>query len=236
MMVLTNMQKTPDFRTEQKTWDAIAESFDCTRNKTWPHCIDFIKKTNHQTSAVDLGCGNGRHLIPLANNCNQAIGIDLSRKLLTITRQKLNRNQITNTTLFQASLTHIPLNSDSIDTALYIAALHNIRTKQLRIKSLMELKRILKKGGKALISVWARNQPRFQKKIISAKQNNMLEEGDIILYWRQHQLNVPRFYHLYTKDEFISDLKKAKLKIKDLKEAFIISKTIPDNYFVIVTP
>ena len=235
-MGLTTMQTTPDVHNDQETWDRIAKSFDSTRTKTWEECINFIQQKKQKGIAVDLGCGNGRHLIPLAQTYHHAIGVDFSRKLLIITKQKINQLKLNNTLLLQASLTHLPLFSDSVTTVLYIAALHNIRTKELRIKSLKELRRILTKEGNALISVWARNQPRFQKKIYEEKPNHSLEEGDIILYWRQHQLNIPRFYHLYTKEEFISDLKEANLQIQDVKDAYITSKTKPDNYFAIVSP
>lgn len=230
------MQSIPDFHTNQETWDRIAESFDSTRTKTWEECIDFIQQTKQKGIAVDLGCGNGRHLIPLAHSYHQTIGVDISRKLLSITKQKLQEHQLKNTNLIHASLTHLPIISNSIQTALYIAALHNIRTKELRIKSLKELRRILTKKGNAIISVWARNQPRFIEKIKNQKQDTTVEHGDIILYWRQHQLNVPRFYHLYTQEEFISDLTQANLQINKIKEGFITTKTKPDNYFAIVRP
>ena len=47
-------------------------------------------------------------------------------------------------------------------------------------------------------------------------------------------MNVPRFYHLYTKEEFIEDIKQSGLKIEQIIEAKIQSKKYTDNYFAII--
>jgi len=55
-----------------------------------------------------------------------------------------------------------------------------------------------------------------------------------VIYWRQNKLNAPRFYHLYTKEEFIEDIKQSGLEIEQFSEAKIQSKKYTDNYFAIV--
>ena len=116
---------------------------------------------------------------------------------------------------------------------MYIAALHNIKGRKNRIFSLKEVKRILKTDGSALISVWSRDQERFQDCFAEASSNDC-ELGDIQIYWRQNKLNVPRFYHLYTKEEFIEDIKQSGLDIKQIFKARIQSQKYSDNYFAIV--
>jgi hypothetical protein len=60
------------------------------------------------------------------------------------------------------------------------------------------------------------------------------ELGDIEIYWKKNNLNIPRFYHLYSKSEFKKDLNRAGLKILDLKSVKVHSKIGADNYFAIV--
>lgn len=60
------------------------------------------------------------------------------------------------------------------------------------------------------------------------------EFGDINIYWRQHGLDIPRFYHLYSKREFLSDLRKADLEIIDIQDVKMYSEKHPDNYFAVV--
>lgn len=219
----------------EKTWDTIAKSFDQTRRKPWNECLDFIEKLPKESIVADIGCGNGRHIIPCAKHCKKVIGIDLSKELLDIVKEKLDFEKIKNVTLFHADATNIPVGDESVDAVLYIAALHNIKGRNNRIKSLKEIKRILKKNGVAQISVWSRWQDKYRKQFFNKwfAQTGELEFGDINIYWRQHGLDIPRFYHLYSKKEFQKDLKEAGFKIAEIKDVKMHSKRYPDNYFSI---
>lgn len=213
------------------TWNTIAKSFDHTRNQTWDFCLEFIKSISDDTVCADLGCGNGRHLIPLAQRAKHAIGLDISNNLLQITQKMLNHHHITNILLVQGDLVHLPFKSNVFDHIIYIAALHNIKGKKNRIQSLIELYRVLTPKGKALVSVWSQDQSRFKDKL---KHQQTGEPGDIIIYWRQHKLNIPRFYHLYQKNEFKQELEAADFSIQSLKDLHITSKKEVDNYYAIV--
>ena len=215
----------------EKTWDLISQSFDVTRRKPWKQCIDFIDTLNQEDLVVDVCCGNGRHLIPSVKHCKKAIGIDLSRKLLFIVQKKLD-----NANLIHSNVVHIPLKGNTVDAVLYIASLHNIRGRDRRIQSLREVRRILKNNGKALISVWSRWQDRYRKQFFKKwfTQTEHEEFGDIDIYWRQKGFDIPRFYHLYSKRELLSDLHKADLKIIGIQGIKIHSERNPDNYFAVV--
>jgi len=221
----------------EETWNTIAQSFDRTRRKPWKQCIDFINTLTKTNIVLDLGSGNGRHLIPLAKHCKKAVAVDISRELLQITQHKVTENNLNNVVLLHSDVVNIPVKNNSVDALLFIASLHNIKGKENRIQSLKEIRRILKNNGKALISVWSRWQDKYRRQFFKKwlKQNNGGEFGDINIYWKQHGLNIPRFYHLYSKREFISDLKKADLEILEIQDVKLHSKKHPDNYFAIVT-
>ncbi len=131
------------------------------------------------------------------------------------------------------NLVNIPIKKDTFNAVLYIAALHNIKGKENRILSLKEVKRILKDDGRALVSVWSREQEKFRNCFTNTSSNDD-ESGDIQIYWKQNKLNVPRFYHLYTKEEFVEDIKQSGLEIEQIIEAKIQSKIYADNYFAII--
>jgi ubiquinone/menaquinone biosynthesis C-methylase UbiE len=217
-------------------WDSIAKSFDNTRKKPWKQCIDFIEKRSKDELLIDIGCGNGRHLIPSAYRYKKVIGIDISKKLLDIVKDKIQNEKITNTFLIHSDATNLPIKSNSIDSVLYIAALHNIKNNEKRIQSLKEIKRILKSDGKALVSVWSRWQDKYRRQFFKKwfTQFGKNEFGNINIYWRQHGLNIPRFYHLYSKREFEKDINKANLSILDLRGVKLHSKKYPDNFFALL--
>lgn len=223
-------------RKSEETWDSIAESFDLTRRKPWKQCIGFIDTLSKTDMVVDLGCGNGRHLIPCAEHCKEVIGLDISKELLSITKKKLKEKNLDNTILLHANMTNIPLKNDTVDSILFIAALHNIKGKDRRIQSLKEVKRVLKKDGTALISVWSRWQDKYRKHFLKKwfTKKGQTEFGDIDIYWKQHGLDIPRFYHLYSKKEFIEDILKSGLKIEKIEGVKLCSQKYPDNYFVVV--
>ncbi len=220
--------------TAQNTWDTIAESFDATRQKPWSICLDFISTLQSLDMVVDIGCGNGRHLIPCATHCSQAIGIDISQKFLTIIKKKLQNLDLQNISLIHGDAVQLPLADHSIDAVLFIASLHNIQGKHHRQTALQEIARILKPHGTALISVWSRWQDKYYRHFLKQYLIQTHNLGDITIWWRQHNQNIPRFYHLYSRGEFLKELQQAGLKVHSLKTAHIHSKRFPDNYFAIV--
>ena len=220
------------FKESEETWNIIAKSFDNTRKKPWQEVVEFISKLSSSDVVADIGCGNGRHLALCSEKCKTIIGLDISRNLLKITQKKLEGKK-QNALFIHGNLANIPLKNEVVDAILYIAALHNIKGQKNRIFSLKEVKRTLKTDGRALISVWSRDQERLRDCFNNASSNDC-ELGDMQIYWRQNKLNVPRFYHLYTKEEFIKDIKQSGLDIEQIFKARIQSQTYSDNYFAIV--
>ena len=228
------MKKDYIFESE-KIWDSIAESFDKTRRKPWQQCLDFINEIPEGSIVLDVACGNGRHLIPCTKKCKKIIGLDISRKMLKIIKKKTIKEHISNSILIHSAAEKIPLKNNTIDAVLFIAALHNIYKKENRIKSLKEIKRILKKESKAIISVWSKHSNKFRKSFQNKNLNNKKTEfGDKHIYWRKDGLDVPRYYHFYGKKELIEDLEEAGFKIIKVKGIKIKSEKYYDNYFVVV--
>jgi len=131
-------------------------------------------------------------------------------------------------------MVHLPLQQNSLDAALCIASLHNIQGKEPRLHSLQEIHRVLIPSGTALISVWSRGQEKYRRFFLRQYFFHPGEFGDIDIYWRQHNLNIPRFYHLYSKREFIQELQHVGFSIENVQSVKIHSKRFPDNYFAVV--
>ena len=220
--------------TEEETWDAIAESFSSTRRTPWKQCLVFIDILKNSDIVADVGCGNGRHLIPSAQHCRYAIGVDISRNLLNIIQNTRREKGLQNVLLIHANAVHLPLQDKSVNALLCIASLHNIQGRTRRLQALHEMNRVLSDTGTALISVWSRWQRKHWRFFVKQYFFRSGEYGDISIYWRQHHLNVPRFYHLYSKKEFVQELKKAGFIVKDFQRVKLHSKRFPDNYFAIV--
>ena len=98
------------------------------------------------------------------------------------------------------------------------------------------ISRILKSDGKALISVWSKWQDKYRNYFIKKYLLNksIREFGDIFIYWRKNGINVPRFYHLYSKIEFLNDINKSGLKLLSIEGVKLNSNKYIDNYFAVV--
>jgi tRNA (uracil-5-)-methyltransferase TRM9 len=225
----------PEYRTSaEKTWDAIAESFDITRQNPWKFCLDFIRSLKKSDVVADIGCGNGRHLLPCAYKCSHAVGVDISQKLLRIVQHKLSNKRIINVSLIHADVVELPLADNSLDVVLFIASLHNIKGKKHRRRALQEVARVLKPNGVALISVWSRWQYRYWSYFVKQFVVRSGEFGDIDVFWKQNNLDIPRFYHLYSRGEFLRELRDARFYIQNIQSVKIHSKYFPDNNFAVV--
>ena len=52
----------------------------------------------------------------------------------------------------------LPFKDGTLDAALSVAVIHHIATAERRVRAIKELARVLRVGGKVMISVWAMEQ------------------------------------------------------------------------------
>jgi ubiquinone/menaquinone biosynthesis C-methylase UbiE len=199
-----------------KTFDAIAPHFDITRYKPWPESKRFISTLPKGSKVLDLGCGNGRNSIYLAKEGMDVVGLDFSRALLKIVSNKVEWKEVREKVrLIEGDCALLPFKSHFYDAVLYIATLHHLPTHQERLNSLLEVKRCLKPGGRALVSAWAQEQEKFKEELEISKKNTEegAEYGDIYLPWKMKEGRVyQRYYHLFSKEEFEDLMENSGLK------------------------
>ena len=166
---------------QKQVWEGIAESWNRYRQKPWKEVIDFSK---NRKFLLDLACGSGRHFL----QGKKYIGIDFSKKMLRLAKQKAKKKKI-DATLICADLSALPLKSSKFENILLVASLHLLSSNKKRT-CLGETRRVMKKNDHALITVWNKEQPRFtgKKKIIFAP-------------WKIGNKKYMRYYYLFTKDE-----------------------------------
>lgn len=173
-------------------YDKIAAHFSTTRIMIWPKVQDFINDLPANSTILDIGCGNGKNM-GTREDC-QYIGIDICQNLIQQAPLKSNCNYLVSNCL------NVPLPDNSMDYIMSIAVIHHLSTPERRLQSLIEMKRLLKPGGKALVYVWAFEQPKFNNELKQdvmvkwplQKKYNQEDKQDDILY---------RYYHLFRENE-----------------------------------
>jgi ubiquinone/menaquinone biosynthesis C-methylase UbiE len=194
------------------TYDTIAGHFSKTREYPWPEVENFLNGRCGDVG-LDLGCGNGRHVAPLASQVRRVLALDVSGDLLGQARSRIDDDGVADAVaLCQGDAGALPFRADVADVGVYVATLHHLPTRGGRVSSLDELARVLSPDGHAVVSVWSTEHDRFEDH----------DEGfDTTVDWTLPDgETVPRYYHVYAPDEFRTDLDTSAL---DLVEVFVSS-------------
>ena len=194
------------------TYDEIADGFAAPREYAWPEVVEFVERATDEGSApvptaLDVGCGNGRHSELLADHTGRVVGVDASRSLLALARERAReRGWAGAFEPVAGDAARLPLADSCVDLAVYVATLHHLPTRELRVRSLRELGRVLVPGSRALVSAWSTEHDRFDDHDtgFDTTVDWTLPDGEA----------VGRFYHIYDPVEFDADLERAGLTVE----------------------
>lgn len=200
-----NMKTHAILKKVRTDYTLIAKEFDKARDREWPEFSLFLKYLKRQNKKkeiirlLDLGCGNGRLAQFLKTESIDYTGVDNNRSLLAIAKKKNPRS------LFRyADILKLPFPADLFDTVWCIAVLHHIPTKKLQLKALKEIKRVLKKNGTLMITVWNLWQARYKNFIDKETQNALIA-------WKRLKKGetIQRYYYAFQEKELRALLKKS---------------------------
>jgi len=103
---------------------------------------------------LDLGTGTARMMALAADRFERAVGIDLSREMLSVARANLDRAGLSRCQVRQGNLYQLPVPTASFDVAVMHQVLHYLETPAA---ALAEAARALRPGGRLLIADFARH-------------------------------------------------------------------------------
>ena len=198
----------------RKVFNTIAKSFSRTRRRPWRYPLEIVN--NHlEGPLADLGCGNGRHALLMAMMGFECIGLDISPELLKMAKELVKVFNIHDLTDFvEADIRFLPFRDKAFRGIIFIATLHHISPRKLRIHCLKEVRRVLKPNSKAVVTTWTKLKPSAMLKCLLFKlKNPRAEFGDVLIPWKLKSQKVLRFYHLYTQRELEEDCFRAGLSI-----------------------
>jgi len=191
-------------------YDRIAEQFAATRQRPWPEAEAFFERVAAAGAGgavgLDVGCGNGRHVGPLAGVTDRVLGVDASAPLCRLARERAAERDLP-LAVVQGDAAALPVATDAVAVATYVATLHHLRPRERRVASLDELARVLAPGAPALVSAWSVAHDRFDADAAhDTTVDWTLPDGE----------TVPRFYHVYDGAEFRADLDASALAVEDV--------------------
>jgi len=198
----------------KNSYDLIAEDFSRTRKFVWKEFGSLAGYAENGDKILDLGCGNGRFVELFKNKGVKYIGIDVSEKLIEIARKKYPEEKFQ---VFDGL--KIPSEDNYFDKIFCIAVLHHIPGEELRRQFLEEARRVLKPGGKIILSAWYlwRHSAYWNlllkftwRKLIGKSQLDFL---DILKPWGKIS---ERYFHNFRKGELKNLIKKIGFKIEKM--------------------
>jgi SAM-dependent methyltransferase len=176
-----------------------AHSFSLSRGSPWPGWIRLLPLLQPALAGpdariLDLGCGNGRFLRWLHENCEEpvaAFGVDRSLPLLA--------HAVGSGSRLAAADPLAPqdlgcFRSESFDVIVVMGVLHHVPSRERRRALLEQIVRLLRPDGLAVVTCWQfGDRPRFLRRAIAWLDYNrqsarpvdveQLEPGDTLLPW-----------------------------------------------------
>lgn len=183
--------------TNREVFDRIAESWYGFRH--WPLLRQELEELATRWSGgrlVNLGCGHGADFIPFAAGF-QLTGLDFSRNMLRQGRVYMRKHGF-QAQLVEGDLVALPFADSSFDHAIGIASYHHLEGEHARARAFAELRRVLRPGGEAFLSVWR-----------NPGEGPGIGPEDRLVPWRNGDTVLQRFYHFFTPEELRATLERS---------------------------
>jgi len=162
--------------------------------------LEVLAQRWQRGNLLNVGCAHGPDFLPF-RECFDLYGVDFSSQMLSFA-QKYSQKFNFSVNLVVADVGHFPFSNETFDWVISVATYHHIKGKRGRQVVLSELRRVLKPGGEAFITVWNRWQPKFW---FSGKE--------VIVPWRTKDKILERYYYLFSYAELEKLVKQAGFEV-----------------------
>ncbi|MEM3408446.1 MAG: class I SAM-dependent methyltransferase [Candidatus Micrarchaeia archaeon] len=190
-------------------WDSIASGWSGWRNQVRRDVIEFSKEWK-PGKLLDIGCGSGRNLFHFAEKGFDWYGIDFSKEMINKAIENFKRKNIdVKGRLKVGDMTELPFQDESFDYIISIASFHHL-PKEEQLKTIKEMKRVLKENGEMIISVWNK---------YSFKRIGFWFSGkETLIPWKKKEKGIEkeynRYYYLFSYGELKKLIQMNGFKIK----------------------
>lgn len=195
----------------------IAQAFSKTRQWIWPELLDYLNSVKKGERILDFGCGNARLVEFFQDKGIDYMGLDFCENFIEKAKEKYNAKSIR---FIVGDVLNAPLPDASFDKIFSIAVLHHIPSQKLREQFFTEIKRLLKKDGIAVITVWNLHQRKYLPYYVKSIINKLfgkykMDWGDVLIPWKEGQgTPIQRYVHIFGEKELIFLAEKAGLQVE----------------------
>lgn len=196
----------------------ISKEFSSSRQYLWPEILEYLNTVKDGETVLDFGCGNGRLAEFFKNRKVEYAGIDFCGEFIKMAKAKYSAFK--NIEFIEGDVLNSGLSSGSYDKIFSIAVLHHIPSSELRLQFFKETKRLLKKNGIAVITVWNLYQIQYLWQLVKFNifkvfGKRSMDFNDVLIPWKEGQKEpVLRYIHSFRRKELISLARRAGLKVE----------------------
>jgi tRNA (uracil-5-)-methyltransferase TRM9 len=158
---------------------------------------------------LNLGCAHGPDFLPFRKGF-ELYGVDFSPKMLELARKYAAKFHL-EANLLLSDVVSLPFADQTFDWAVAVATYHHVKGRDRQKLALGELRRVLRSGGEAFITVWNRWQRRF-----------WFKPREITVPWQTGGRVLGRYYYLFSYPELGRLLREA---------GFEVVKSFPEGSF-----
>ncbi len=192
-------------------YQSFATDFSETRGRLQMGVLKVLERIPPESSLLDLGCGNGKVLLQLAENGFKGnyLGADFSLGLLEWAVS--DKPEGIQSAFLELDLT-APSWNDLLPLASYdviccFATFHHIPSLEIRTRFCQNIRGALADDGILYISVWQFiKSERLRKKILPwhtvGIRDDQVDKGDYLLDWQRGGSGT-RYVHLYDTEELL---------------------------------
>ena len=161
--------------------------------------LEVLAERWQEGRLLNLGCAHGPDFIPFTSSF-ELHGVDFASEMLGFARKYSQKFHFA-ANLLLADVRCLPYRANTFDWAISVATYHHLDRKG-QPTALNELRRVLKPGGGAFITVWNHWQPRF-----------WFRGKEVAVPWRTGGKTLDRYYYLFSYPELERLVKKAGFNI-----------------------
>jgi len=196
--------------TNREVFDQIASSWYNFRHWSIFHTeLEALARRWQKGKLINIGCAHGPDFLPFRQGF-KLYGVDFSSEMLKFAKKYAKKFGFT-VKLALADARQLPYPDETFDWAISVATYHHIKGKTEQQAALNELRRVLKPGGEAFITVWNRWQVRF-----------WFKPKEVRIPWQKGSKTLYRYYYLFSYPELEGLVKKA---------GFAVVKSFPESTY-----
>lgn len=135
--------------TPEAFWESGQEQY---RARIYPYLEKYLDGGTRDKAVLEIGCGPGRLLRPLAQNFRSAIGVDVSQRGAESARENLK--DLSNVTVLTTDGDRLNgVQSSTLDAVISFDVFQHMPSLQVQVNNIAEISRVLKNAGVFVLQI-----------------------------------------------------------------------------------